>query len=335
MPKRPEMRLRALAPVLASACLASGLALAPSGASAQTAAYTSEPVDLYAGPSGDYPVVAQLGPGQPVTVMGCVGDYSWCDITVPGLRGWVYAGYLSYPYQGAYVPLESYGAAIGLPIVTFSLGAYWGSFYRDRPWYGDQARWAHVPPPERGRPPTQPQWHGAPGRPPGKPPVGGERMPGPYAAPPGTGRPPGNAEGPRPQGNMPPPGAGRPPVSTEGPRPQGNMPPPGAERPPVNTEGQRPQGNMPPPGAGRPPANLPPPNAPRPQEAGRPPAPAQQGGGRPPAGAPAQGYAHPPSAQPPGGMHPSGPAPEQARAPAPQGGHAPSQGSGRGDEREH
>lgn len=283
MSKRLNTRLRALA----GACLVTGLVLVSSDASAQTAAYTSQPVDLYAGPSGDYPVVSELGPGQPVTVMGCVSDYSWCDVTVPGLRGWVYGGYLSYPYQGGYVPLTSYGAAIGLPIVAFSLGAYWGSFYRDRPWYGEQQRWEHVPPPERGRPPAAPAWHGAPGRPPGMPAGGGERPPGPNA----------------PMHGGPPPGAGRPPVNAEPPRPPASV-----EQPAM-----------------------------RPHEAGRPPE-QQQFGGRPPAGAPAQGYARPPAPQPQGGMRAPGPAPQQGRPPAPpqggQGGHAPSQGGERGNDRQ-
>ena len=256
-------RVRALASALASAGLVIGLALVSANASAQTAAYTSEPVDLYAGPSGDYPVVAELAPGQPVTVMGCVSDYSWCDVTVPGLRGWVYGGYLSYPYQGSYVPLTNYGAAIGLPIVTFSLGAYWGSFYRDRPWYGEQQRWEHVPPPERGRPPVAPAWHGAPGR------------------------PPVNQEAPRAPGNMPPPGAGRPPVNTEPPRAPANvgqpeMRPHEAGHPPEQQQY-----------GGRPPAGAPA------QGYARPPAPQQQGGMRAPGPAPQQGR---PPAPPQGGQ---------------------------------
>ncbi|MEM5313750.1 SH3 domain-containing protein [Paraburkholderia sp. JHI869] len=291
MSKRVKTRLRALAPALASACLATGLVLASSDASAQAAAYTSEPVDLYAGPSGDYPVVAELGPGQPVTVMGCVGDYSWCDITVPGLRGWVYGGYLSYPYQGSYVPLTDYGAAIGLPIVTFSLGAYWGSFYRDRPWYGEQQRWAHVPPPERGRPPSEPAWHGAPGRPPAMPQGGGERPHGPN-------------------------------------EPMRGGQPPGAQRPPGNPEAPRAPGYMPPQGEGRPPGNMEQPNAMRPHEAGHPPE-QQQYGGRPPAGQPAQGYAHPPAPQPQGGMRPQGPVPQQPQGGMRPQGPAPQQAQGR------
>jgi len=160
--------------VVVAAALA-GFAWPASQAFAQVSAYTSSPVYLYAGPSGDYPVVSSVGAGAPVTVMGCVGDYSWCDVALPDLRGWVYAAYLSYPYDGQYVPLQGYGSVIGLPVIGFSIGTYWDRFYRNRPWYGERDRWAHVPSPGYG------------GRPPmgGRPPEAGR----PYSPPGNVGRP--------------------------------------------------------------------------------------------------------------------------------------------------
>ncbi len=165
---------------------AAGLMALPAVAFAQSQAYTNSSVNVRAGPARDYPIVTQLPGGYPVTVMGCISSYHWCDVAAPNLRGWVYAGRLSYPYQGSNVPVMSYGTVIGLPIVTFSIGTYWGNYYRGRPWYSQQSRWAHhrPPPPPKpgaGRPPG--------GRPPGGPPPGnaGGRPPG--------GKPPGNAGG--------------------------------------------------------------------------------------------------------------------------------------------
>jgi uncharacterized protein YraI len=145
-----------------------GLLVLSGTALAQSQAYANAPVDIYAGPAPDYPVVAQVPQGAPLTVMGCVEDYSWCDVAAPGVRGWVYGGYLSYAYQGAEVPVMTYGATIGLPIVVFSIDSYWGHYYRDRSWYHDEPRWAHHPPPERGARP--PERGGDVGRPPGPPP---------------------------------------------------------------------------------------------------------------------------------------------------------------------
>lgn len=205
------------------------LLLVPAAAFAQAQAVTNSSVNLRAGPARDYPVVSQLPGGLPVTVMGCIAGYSWCDVATPNLRGWVYAGRLNYPYQGNPVPVLGYGNAIGLPIVTFSIGTYWGNYYRGRPWYRDQSRWAHRPPPRPPRP-------GA-GRPPGRPPGGPG---GPGGRPPG-GRPPGNVGG-RPPGGPPPGAGGRPP----GGRPPGGQPPGGGGRPPG---GGKPPGG----GGGRPP----------------------------------------------------------------------------------
>jgi len=294
MYKRETMRARALAVAAVSVCFG----LAAPGAFAQSQAYTTEPTDLYAGPSGDYPVVSELGPNVPVTVMGCVSDYSWCDVALPDLRGWIYAGYLAYPYEGSYVPLESYAPTIGLPVVTFALGAYWGSFYRDRPWYGDRDRWAHTPPHFGGRPAGPPPMHGGP-------------PPGMGHAPPMRGEPPPGA------GHAPPPSAGGPPreMPREMPREAPRMPPQGNEARPA----QPPMMNAPR-RAEQPMAR---PSAP-PQAVGRPSAP------------PAAAYGRGPSAQPYGAQRAPGPAPGGARPEgAPQGGHAPSQGnSGRNDYRQ-
>jgi len=166
-------------------CLYAGLTsllIVPTAAFAQTQAFTNSSLNLRAGPARDYPVVSQLPPGVPVTVMGCITGYTWCDVALPNLRGWVYAGRLGYPYQGNRVPVLNYGTVIGLPVVTFSIGTYWGNYYRGRPWYRDQARWAHRSPP---RP--------APGRPPGARPPG--RQPGGHGGRPPGGQCPGGSGG--------------------------------------------------------------------------------------------------------------------------------------------
>ncbi|WP_320533694.1 SH3 domain-containing protein [Robbsia andropogonis] len=127
-------------------------------AHAQSApAYTNAPAIVRAGPSQEYPAVAQLQGGTPMTVLGCVAGYSWCDVSLPGLRGWVYGGNINYAYQGTPVPLLTYGPRIGLPIIGFSFGTYWGEHYRAQPWYGERGRWEHI-----GPPPPPPGWHGGP-----------------------------------------------------------------------------------------------------------------------------------------------------------------------------
>jgi len=109
-------------------------------ASAQDA-FTTRTVNIRAGPDTSYPTVAVLGAGAPVQVVGCLDDWSWCDVVFGDNRGWAYSPYLSYVYQGYRVPFYSYAPSFGIPIISFSLGSYWDRYYRGRPWYGRRDYW--------------------------------------------------------------------------------------------------------------------------------------------------------------------------------------------------
>jgi uncharacterized protein YraI len=119
---------------------------APAIAQAQYA-YTSKYVHLRAGPAVDYPVVAVLPPNMPLAVQGCIRGYTWCDVLAGPNRGWVYSGNIVYAYQGANVPILTFGAAIGFGIITFDLGRYWDNHYRGRSWYSHREEWMHRPRP--------------------------------------------------------------------------------------------------------------------------------------------------------------------------------------------
>lgn len=123
--------------------IAAGLlavAAVPAVASAQDAIVTVD-LNMRAGPSTAFPVVDVVPERTPVDVHGCVAGYSWCDVSADGNRGWVYAGYLSYAARGTYVPLVEYVSEIDVPIISFSVGSYWDTYYRGRAWYGERARW--------------------------------------------------------------------------------------------------------------------------------------------------------------------------------------------------
>ncbi|ULU27569.1 SH3 domain-containing protein [Dyella terrae] len=242
--------------------------LASPAAFAQTNGVVTAYVDLYAGPDISYPTIAQLPAGAGVAIQGCTAGWGWCDVITMGMRGWVAGTYVQYTYQNQPVYVADYGARIGIPIVTFSIAAYWGSYYVNRPFYRNRDYWYGRPYAPRP-PPRPPGW-----RP-------GYRPPGPGYRPPSGGghRPP-------PSGNRPPPSQGHRPPSNNRPspnpgaRPPGQNPrPPGGNRPPPNQGGNRPpRGNRPPPNQG---GNRPSPGqgnqrpAPRPQPR---PAPGNQGG---------------------------------------------------------
>jgi len=126
-------------PRRAAWCLCASLAL-PVIAAAQTA-YLTTAVNVRAGPDSAYPVVVRVAPGSQTTVLGCLSDWSWCDIASGPNRGWVYAKFLAYPYRNRRVPINTYGPSLGLPVTTFSIGPYWDSYYRGRPWYAKRAYW--------------------------------------------------------------------------------------------------------------------------------------------------------------------------------------------------
>ncbi|TAN51471.1 MAG: peptide-binding protein [Betaproteobacteria bacterium] len=143
------------------------LAALPCVAQAQQLAYTAKDVHLRAGPGRDYPVVAILPAGFEISVLGCLSSYSWCDVLAASSRGWVYAGNIYFPYQGSNVPVLTYGAQIGVAVLSFVLLDYWTHHYYDRPFYRQREQWVHRPrPPQQlhpGAPRPQPPQQVRPG----------------------------------------------------------------------------------------------------------------------------------------------------------------------------
>lgn len=109
-------------------------------------------ITLQAGPDMDFPAIADLEAGTPVSIQGCIDGWRWCDVIVEQERGWVPGSYLEEEFGGRPVVVIDSGPRIGIPIVSFSLGAYWDRHYHSRPFYSERHRYqshaiaVHAPP---------------------------------------------------------------------------------------------------------------------------------------------------------------------------------------------
>ena len=213
----------------------------PLAASADNA-FTLRDVEVYTGPGSEYPPVASLAPNTRVDVAGCLSDWSWCDVILAGMRGWVYAGDLGYPYENRRAAIVEIGPRVHIPVISFSLPAYWDAHYRGRPWYRERDVWVnrvHAQVEHGGRPPegraqTPPPSYAQPRE---GPPSEGRAMPQEGRAMPSEGRPP-EARGPenRSPENRPPEARGpeNRPSAARGPEPTSQR-----EGAPPNDRGQR------------------------------------------------------------------------------------------------
>ena len=122
-------------------------------------------VNLRSGPDADYPRVSTLRAGSRLDVHGCLRDWSWCDVSSNGRRGWISASYLDVNRNGRRVALSRGGDGLGFAVLDFLIGDYWDSHYRGQSWYGQRPQYERRYPQHSGpRPGTNNARPGAPGQ---------------------------------------------------------------------------------------------------------------------------------------------------------------------------
>jgi len=143
-----ESSLRRLAFAMAVATISAAVAfVAPAQAQApRPNGYPVTNVNLRAGPGTYYPALLVVPSHAPIAILGCLGDYTWCDVFFQGNRGWMRSIYLQGWYSGYYYSLRDYAPRLGYRVVSFDLGPYWDANYRGRPFYADRDRWGRGTP---------------------------------------------------------------------------------------------------------------------------------------------------------------------------------------------
>lgn len=123
----------------------------PGQASAAMSAVAVTNVNMRAGPSTAYPVVIGLPSRAALSVYGCTGNTTWCDVSWGRERGWVSASYVQVFYRGAPTVVTPVVAlTVGITVVSFNQ-TYWNTYYVGRPWYGQwNAYYRPAAPPPRG-----------------------------------------------------------------------------------------------------------------------------------------------------------------------------------------
>ncbi|MDK4720827.1 DUF1236 domain-containing protein [Rhizobium sp. CNPSo 3968] len=101
--------------------LLAGVILAGSAglAQAEMSATTATDIEVRSGPGAEFPTVGVATRGSEATLDGCIEGSRWCRVDVNGMRGWVYAQYLSVEQNGASVVVQDHRDDLGIPTITY------------------------------------------------------------------------------------------------------------------------------------------------------------------------------------------------------------------------
>jgi uncharacterized protein YraI len=136
-----SVRRIAIAVTAAIVALAAAMASPAQAQPPRPNGYPVTNVNLRAGPGTYYPPVLVVPSRAPISILGCLGDFTWCDVIFQGNRGWMSSIYLQGWHRGYYYALRDYAPRLGYRVVSFDIGPYWDANYRGRPFYGDRGRW--------------------------------------------------------------------------------------------------------------------------------------------------------------------------------------------------
>jgi len=88
-------------------------------AQAEMSATTATDIEVRSGPGAEFPTVGVATRGSEATLDGCVEGSRWCRVDVNGMRGWVYAQYLSVEQNGNSVVVQNHRDDLGIPTISY------------------------------------------------------------------------------------------------------------------------------------------------------------------------------------------------------------------------
>ncbi|WFU38881.1 SH3 domain-containing protein [Bradyrhizobium sp. CB82] len=120
---------------------------------ASRAGYSGVNLNIRSGPNVRFPAVGVLGAGSELVIHGCLARYTWCDVSVSGMRGWASGAHIQFVHEERRVYVPAYAAQVEIPIITFDVTNYWGEYYRDYSFYHDLDHWSSYHWDDDGLPP--------------------------------------------------------------------------------------------------------------------------------------------------------------------------------------
>src|SRR5262245_31086503 len=106
-------------------------------ASAEIVATAMTPLNVRSGPGPEYSIIGTIPDRGQTTIIGCIRDSLWCQVSHNGRQGWAYSQYLTARLSGRSLavaerlpdiptvvyqaPVETVGSAVRVPAITGTL----------------------------------------------------------------------------------------------------------------------------------------------------------------------------------------------------------------------
>lgn len=97
--------------------------------------YSTVDVNVRSGPGTGYSIIDTIDKNRLLDIRACTPNWTWCEVSMRGTRGWVKESQLRAVYKDRRVQISNYGERLSIPAVTFNKNDYirkgQGDYYRN------------------------------------------------------------------------------------------------------------------------------------------------------------------------------------------------------------